>query len=127
MPKQEFPPKEIAALKKWLRDLREEKGLTQAEVGREIGRDGKSVLLAENQDNLQLPQGMAMYLWLRELGVLASEADLGRPPSLSDRLAAIEAQVAGLATSEDLQRALAVALEAIRSQANPGTATGETQ
>lgn len=38
----------------------------------------------------------------------------------------LEARLAKLATSEDMERALAVVLAAIHSQANPDTATGKT-
>lgn len=117
---------DLLTVKRWLKTLREEHGLTQKELGQAIGRHARTVINAEDESEPALPQGWAFYLMLRELGVLL-DAPPASQPTVSDRLAALEAQVAEGAKEVVLSlQDLAERVQFLERRAEPGggSATG---
>jgi transcriptional regulator with XRE-family HTH domain len=86
----EGPWEEVAATKRWLRELREQSGMTQAELGARMGLTARAVLNAESAKE-GLPRGLPFLKMLRALGVVA-DAPLQADP-LDVRLQALEAEV----------------------------------
>lgn len=106
-------------MKKWLRDLREQRGYSQAELGEAIGLTGRAILNAEKASE-GFPHGLAMLRLLRVLGVVV-DAPLAESDGILVRLRALEEKVAELPTAADLQQGLRTVTAAIRRLASEGT------
>lgn len=113
----EGPWEEIAATKKWLRELRVASGMTQAELGARMGLTARAVLNAESPKE-GLPRGLPFLKMLRALGVVV-DAPLA-VDSLEDRLQALETKIdrQGAATTKSLA-SLAEAVRALETRRAP--------
>lgn len=111
-------------VKAWLRKLLADSKWSKAALAREFGVEPKTITNAFS-GRASLPRGLTFYRLLRELGALRPDAP-GSSETIAARLQSLEGKVDGLATNEDLERTLAVVLEAIHLQANPDTQTGSS-
>lgn len=82
---------ELVETKVWLRGLREQAGMSQAELATRCKLNTRSILNAENPRNDALPRGLPFLRMLRVLGVVVDGPAAADP--LEDRLRSLEEKV----------------------------------